>query len=123
MNTKTKMPISIVRKLTLLEAIIDVAKDALSWDSVRRTLPFLTSVEEGQTKTHIVSEHAFPIHLYNQNRDVNMGETLCGRTGPRYRPSYPPLPSCPGCLHIGRGIVARELMNDFPEEYFEAKRG
>lgn len=110
-----------MRKLTLLEAVIDCFKDNISFDDLYRALPFATDLIEGNTKTHIVSKHAFNIPLFNQNRDVREGETLCGRFGTQYAAinNYEP---CPGCTAIGQGIVARELMKDFPAEYFEQKR-
>lgn len=110
-----------IRKLTLMEAMVDVFKDDISFTDLLRTLPFAASFGEGDTKTHIVSEHAFNVPLYNQKRFVTEGETLCGRQGALYG-ALSNLPACPGCHAIGQGIVARGLMADFPAEYFEAKQ-
>lgn len=112
-----------LRQFSLLEALVDCAKDDLSFDDLSRTLPFASEKREGNSKTHIVSRYAFDIYLHNQARKIVEGDTLCGRGGRHYAPIIgAPFPPCPGCHAIGQALVARERMSLFPAEYFEQKR-
>jgi hypothetical protein len=116
-----KLTAAQIRYFSLLEAMIDVLKDDILFDELQRTLPFAAELAEGNSKTHIVSRHAFDIPLHNQDRQIQEGDTLCGRFGPLFTPLQG-LPDCPGCHAIGQALVARERMSRFPAEYFEQKR-
>ena len=102
------MRVRIITREEFRDELIEELKSQIPFEAICKFLPFQTRIVSGHNYNHIQSQSIF--RMVTEKREIEDGDTLCGRRGlPEYVGGVND-ENCPGCLAIGRGLAVRDLI-------------